>query len=114
MSDLTQQLQWIAHEEEEKQAQALARRYGLGYVNLLGYPALFNVIEIIPYETMVNFRLVSYLKTGKTVQMATVDPANPSLKLTIDKLTTDTGNQFVLSVCSQSSFLYMLSFLNSR
>ena len=109
MPDLTQQLQWIAHEEEEKQAQALARRYGLGYVNLLGYPALFNVIEIIPYETMVNFRLVSYLKTGKTVQMATVDPANPSLKLTIDKLTTDTGNQFVLSVCSQSSFLYMLS-----
>ncbi len=108
MPDIDLTLQQFAREDEEKHAQAAAKKLGLPYINLVGYPAAPEVLAIIP-ETQANqFSVVSYLRAADKVRVATNNPQNSALKPFLDQLSKASKNQFIISYCSEASLRYGL------
>src|SRR3990167_8361067 len=111
MPDIDLTLQNIAREDEERHAKETAKKLGLPYVNLVGYPFAPDVMAIVPKEQSAAFQAVSYLKAGNIVRVATNKPQNPGLKKMIAKLQAATKNEFSVSFCSETSIRYALGLL---
>jgi type II secretory ATPase GspE/PulE/Tfp pilus assembly ATPase PilB-like protein len=96
----------MKREEEEKYTQAKAKKIGLQYVNLVGYPIIYDVLKIISSEDSRKHNAVSYLKTGSVIKVATTNPINEDLKQYINKISQDQGIRVVLVLCSPTSLRY--------
>lgn len=108
MPDIDLTLQQFAREDEEKHAKAIADKLGLPYINLVSYPVAPEVLAIIP-EAQANQRaVVSYLRAGEKVRVATNNPQDPALRPFLDQLSAATKNQFIISYCSETSLRYGL------
>jgi type IV pilus assembly protein PilB len=110
MIDISKTIYSLNREQEERHTQELAKRFNLPYINLVGYPLTKEVLDLIPLNKIVQYKVVPYLKIGKNVKVGMVNPA--------DKVTTDYLNQhgkavgiiFSKSVISETSILYSLDF----
>ena len=109
MPDIDLTLQQFAREDEEKHAQAAAKKLKLPYINLVGYPIAPEVLSIIPEEQANKYGVISYLRAGEMVRVATHTPQNKDLQPLLNKLSAATKNQFVISYCSETSLRYGLS-----
>lgn len=109
MVDIEQTLKYISREEEEKQAELLAKKYNLPYINLMDYPILPDVLNIIPEDIAKKERMVAYLRLGQEVRVAVNNPASSSLKDAIKKIEDATKYQISVAVCSNSSYRYALT-----
>lgn len=98
----------IDREEEEKQSQILAKKYGLPYIYLVNYPVLADVLYIIKPEQALSYKLVAYLKSGDTLRVATYDPKDKNIPGFIKVLEEATKLKVMLSVCSQTSYRYVI------
>jgi len=112
MAKIDQILNFFKHTEEEKQYQALAKKYKLPYVYLVGHPIPPNILNLIPPETAREKKLVAYLKSGKIIKVATTDPGSKNLLKTLEDLKKNLGFDFSLSLCSNSSLNYALAMYN--
>lgn len=108
MPDIDLTLQQFAREDEEKHAEEQAKKLKLPYINLVSYPVAPDVLGIIPKEEAATYGAVSYLRAGKIVRVASNTPQNPKLKPFLEKLALASKNEFVISYCSKTSFLYAL------
>lgn len=108
MVDIETTLKYISREEEEKQAQVLAKKYKLSYISLMDYPVLPDVLNIIPEEIAKKERIVAYLRVGKEVKTASAEPSNKNLASVLEKIKQASGYNFSLAVCSQSSYRYAM------
>lgn len=99
-------LKFINREEEEQQTSAMAAQLGLQYINLVSYPILPDILRLIPKEIAEKNHLISFLKIGDTLEIATSRPANPELPklLSIFKDATNLKPKLVLT--SESSIRY--------
>lgn len=109
MTTIDTKLQMMRREDEESHAKALAKKLGLRYVNLVGYPILYDVLKYIPREIAIEYLIVSYLKTEKILKIATPRPQSKILEQAIKRIKKEAGLSPVLMVCSQSSFNYAYS-----
>lgn len=109
MSVLDYTMQIMRHEDEESKAKNLAKKNNLGYVDLLGYPILFDILSIISREKSLQYSIVSYLKAENKIKIATNNPDNPELKNVLEEIKTKEKAQVVLMVCSDSSLKYAQS-----
>jgi type II secretory ATPase GspE/PulE/Tfp pilus assembly ATPase PilB-like protein len=103
--DLRSTVQAANREHEEAQAQALATRLHLGYVNLTDYPFNPQILHLIPLETIHTQFVVPYLRSGNELKVASPNPENPALAQFLQDFATANGYHVILTVCSQSSFL---------
>lgn len=110
MVNINRALQYISQEQEEKLTQSLAKKYKLPYINLIDYPILPDVLNIIPEDLAKNNKVVAYLRSGQQIEIATPNPVNKNLAGIIEKLENSTNLSFTLSVCSDSSFRYAMQF----
>lgn len=106
MSTIDTTLQMMKRKEEEDEAKAVAKKYNLGYVSLVGYPILFDILTKISQEDSQKYSLVSYLKTEGKLKAATAHPENSELKQFIENLKKSTKLGIELMVCSPSSLAY--------
>jgi len=108
MPDIDLTLQQFAREDEEKHAKETAEKLKLPYINLVGYPVAPEVLAMIPEEQAKRVGVVSYLRAGNIVKVATTDPKSPAIKPLLAQLATASKNEFVISYCSKTSLLYGL------
>lgn len=108
MININKTLKYISREEEERQTQILAQSHDLPYINLMDYPVLPDVLNIIPQEIAIKELAISYAKVGKEVKVATFNPTNKNLKKDLEILFQSSEFDFSLSVCSKSSYRYVL------
>lgn len=108
MSDIDQKLQFMAREDEEKHTEDQAKKLGLPYINLVGYPFSPDVLAIVPEDQSLAKGVISYLKVGSTVKVATHLPNDPEVKKYLEELKNATRAEIVLNFCSESSFRYGL------
>ncbi len=108
MDNLTSYLQSMRHEDEETAAQDLAQELNIPYINLVGYPIVPEVINIIPETTARQYRAVAFMHTDNRVRVALVNPQDNIIKA-LDSLAETNHYQFSYVVCSQTSLDYALS-----
>ncbi|MCL5407155.1 MAG: GspE/PulE family protein [Patescibacteria group bacterium] len=108
MPDIDLTLQQFAREDEERHAKEIAQKLKLPYINLVGYPVAPEVLAIIPEEQARRAGVVSYLRAGNVIKVATTDPQSPAIKPLLEQLQAASHNEFVIAYCSKTSLLYGL------
>lgn len=106
MVDLKNTLYYLNREQEETHAQETAKKLGLPYIDLTGYPLVKEILDIIPEQTAMQYQVVPYLKIGTEVKVGLVSPKN---KEALDYLAKQSGAmrvKFSPTLISRSSFLY--------
>lgn len=109
MVDIQQRLSALNRAQEERHTEELAKKANLPYIDLVGYPLVEEIINLIPEEIAIEQKMIPYLKVGKSVKIGLVDPLN---KVTFDfltKLSKEAGLVFIPTVISQTSFYYGIS-----
>lgn len=106
--DLRGAVKRYERQHEEAQAEAFGQLKGIPYVNLINYPFVSSVISLIPQPMMQQFRVVAFMKIGKTVKVASPDPFQSGLAGAMNQLGENLNINFEPHVCSQSSFDYAI------
>ena len=74
------------------------------YVNLVEYPILADVLELINSEEAEKNHVLAYLRVGTLIKVVTDQPANPALPVFLKVLANRSRSRIELAVCSRSSF----------
>ncbi|MBI2589415.1 type II/IV secretion system protein [Candidatus Berkelbacteria bacterium] len=106
MFDVRSMVQNVNRDEEEREAQALAERLRLQYVNLVDYPFSRTILHVIPEESISKYLLIPYLRAGANLKLATPNPENPDLSRFLNEFGAAQGMALSLAVCSGTSFSY--------
>lgn len=107
--DLRSVVRSFDRQQEEEQVALFASQKGLPYVNLVNYPFVGDVLNIIPEEQALQYRLVAFMRLGQTVRVATPDPFQQGLAETMNELGAKIGITFEPYICSNTSIAYALS-----
>ncbi|PIT97410.1 type II secretion system protein GspE [Candidatus Berkelbacteria bacterium CG10_big_fil_rev_8_21_14_0_10_41_12] len=106
MADLDKALKIFAREGEEKTAQDQAKKLGLPYVNLVGYPFTPQVLTVIPREQAEKFKTMAFYQLNRKVKVASPVAENPMVVNFLRELASAINQEFYLYKCSESSFRY--------
>lgn len=112
MSDIDLTLQQFSREDEERHAKEEAEKLKLPYINLVGYAITPDVLNLVPRDLAENYGIVSYLRAGSVVRVATNRPFDEKLADVMQNLSTGAKLEFKLSFASESSIRYGLSMYN--
>jgi type IV pilus assembly protein PilB len=105
--DLT--LQQFAREDEEKQAKENAEKLKLPYINLVGYPIVPEVLNMVPRDLAQTQGIIAYLRAENIIKIATNRTDIEKVNEEVSKLTSATKTEFKLSFASESSVRYGLA-----
>ena len=109
MPDIQQKLNALTRAQEERHTEELAKKLNLPYIDLLGYPLVEEILNIIPEELAIEHQIIPYLKVGKSVKIGIIDPSKKESNDYLDKLARSAGIVFVKTVISETSFYYGIS-----
>lgn len=70
----------VRRKEKEAETAMLAKKAGIGYVNLKGFPISPDALRQIPKDQAEALKVVCFLYTGTEVRIAALEPENPSVK----------------------------------
>src|SRR5579864_9233837 len=107
--DLRSVVRTFDRAQEEEQTANYAAQKGLGYVNLVNYPFVGDVLGIIPEEIAIKYKIVAFLKVNHEVRVAAVDPFVPGLAEVMSRLGAELDVSFQPYACSLTSINYALS-----
>ena len=110
MSHIDDTIYLIDREQEEQHTQERAKKLGIPYINLSDYPLLKEVLDLIPEPLALVFQIAPYLKIGRDLKVAVVDPQDEKLRQFVKDQQAKTGLHFIPALISQSSFRHALYF----
>lgn len=102
------QVDEIKKDAEEKDYKEYAKKLNLEYVDLKHYPISPDILNIIPKDAAQKYQVISYLKAGNKVKIATPDPKNENFKMYLDSLKKATKYNFFITVTSPFNAAYSL------
>lgn len=76
---LAEKMGQISLKEKEQETQRKAASFGLGYINLVGFPIGPETIATIPRADAERLRVVCFLRTATQIRLATPDLSNPEI-----------------------------------
>jgi type II secretory ATPase GspE/PulE/Tfp pilus assembly ATPase PilB-like protein len=97
-------------ESEEKEYKELAIKLSLEYTELKGYPISNDVLNIIPEDKAKLYRVISYLRAGNKIKVATSNPEDKNFESFIRDLSAMTNFEIVVSVTTPFNIDYCLNF----
>lgn len=106
--DLNNTLYSLNHQQEEKHTKELAERLKMPYTDLSGYPFTDDILEALPFDQVIQHKVMPFLKIGTTIKIGLFEPTNQATLDYLKGLEKPQGVTFVPSVISNSSFLYGL------
>lgn len=109
MVDIQQRLSALNRAQEERHTEELAKKANLPYIDLVGYPLVEEIVNLIPEEIAIEQKMIPYLKVGKSVKIGLVDPLSKVTFDFLNKLSKEAGLVFIPTVISQTSFYYGIS-----
>lgn len=95
--------------QEEALTSSLASQKGLGYINLVNYPFVADVLGSIPEAVARQFGVIAFMKLGTILRVASPDPFKPGLAEAMNELGQKANFSFEPFFCSQTSLDYALS-----
>ena len=98
----------VSAEAIEEKTRTQAKKLGLSFVELKGYPISAEVVSIIPKELAQKHRMVSYLRAGNKVRVAFEDAEDKEALASLEELGKATGLEFIHSVAAPESIDYVL------
>ena len=110
MSNIDNTIFYVKREEEERHTEENAKRLNLPYTNLVSYPLTHDVLNCVDESSAIMNKVIPYLKIGKTLKVGVVDPNNSTTKSFLDDYQGKTGLNITISLISQASLLYGISF----
>lgn len=102
MADTVQRPQVINREFEERQAKALAERFGVSYIDIAKEPINPDYLKVIPRETALELNMIPFHKNHNKIRVALVSPNSEPVKNYIKTLKEEYEVEFF--ICSQSGF----------
>ncbi len=109
LGNLASELKEFERHEHEQATQALAAQLKLPYVSLLDYPILPDVLRLISEAEATAEHVVTYLRAGDVLKVATDRPGSATLGAFLKQLANRTKSRVALAVCSAASFADALS-----
>jgi len=97
---------------EEKDYRNYAEKLKLEYVDLRGYPISSDALRIIAKEDAIKYGVISYLRVGNKVKIATPDPESEKFKNFLESLRNITKYNFLISITSPSNIENTLDLYN--
>ncbi|PJE50386.1 MAG: hypothetical protein COV29_04430 [Candidatus Yanofskybacteria bacterium CG10_big_fil_rev_8_21_14_0_10_36_16] len=101
--ELDKKMSEIEVDREKEEAQALAQKVGLPFVNLTGFPIDVSALSIIPEEEAQRGRIAIVSKDGNNLKVVTENPDNPETKKILESLESK-GYSYALAVVSINDF----------
>lgn len=113
MADNINEIDDIKKGSEEKDYKKYAEKLNLEYVELKGYPISPDVLKIISREDAQNFQVISYLKVGNKVKIATPDPQLDKFQEFLFSLKNMTKYDFIIAITSPTNIKSTLDLYNN-
>ena len=92
----------INQQFKEREIEKRAKQQGIPYVNLINIPMNADLAQVFEKEKSTEAQAIPFIKNGKRLRLAVVDPESESLKLLIKELESR-GYQITLNLCSEES-----------
>ncbi|MFA7252929.1 MAG: GspE/PulE family protein [Patescibacteria group bacterium] len=108
MSTLNDKIYFLNRTQEEHHTEERAKAQKLPYINLSGYPLVKEILDLVPEENAFRYKVIPYLKVGKQIKIAAVDPKNQETINFLSEWGDKLGVQFQPGVMSESSWRYGL------
>ena len=83
--DINQKLYSMRRQEEEEQTADLAAKFGLQYIDLVGYPFALDIFTLFPLEEMKKYHFIPYLKVGREIKVGVIKPNNAAQSEYLEK-----------------------------
>jgi len=77
---LTDKMHDVRLKEKEAETAELAKKAGIPYVNIKGFPISPDALRQVPKEQAETLKAICFLYTGTEVRLAAVDPKSPAVK----------------------------------
>lgn len=101
---LEEKMEQIRIANLEKIAQAEAAKFGLNFVNLVGFPIAPEALALVPRETANRLKLVCFFHIGEEIRFATTNPT-PEVKAEVERISKEQGAHGELYLVSETSFI---------
>jgi len=100
----------VNRQQEEQHVEERAKKLGLLYASLAGYPMVKEVLDLVPEEKAIRFQIIPYLKIGTAVKIGIVNPDDEEVKNFISQLSETTKLTFTQVLISTTSFYHGISY----
>lgn len=107
-SGLEKMFTQYSQEQQELSTQEKAKKLGLPYINLRGYPVNSQTLALIPEEIARKYHVVAFMKAAGKLTVATTNPTDVVMKTELAKIAEATGLDIVITVASKDSLEYAL------
>lgn len=114
MVDIDRKLFDLRRQDEEELTQSLAAKFGMAYIDLVGYPFASELYMLFPVEAMANFSFAPYLKIGKEVKIAVTNPVDEKLKSYLGEYSAANDVKFTFSLVSKTGLLYTIDHFSQQ
>jgi len=114
MSDIDNTIYYLKREQEEKYAKEKAASLKIPYADLTQYPIISDILNTIPEQDVIRYRLVPYLKIGSELKIGAVDPTNKQLRAYIEDKAKSMGSKISVALISKTSFMCGVSCYQKR
>ncbi|MEX2209813.1 MAG: GspE/PulE family protein [Patescibacteria group bacterium] len=95
-------------EKVEKEQRAVAKKAGLPFVRLMGYPISPEVLALIPREIAEKYGVISYIKVGNKVRVGVRHPGTKQTAQVLESLNRATDHDYLVSAIGEDSYRYAL------
>ena len=109
MVDIDQKLYTLRREDEEEMTVALAKRLGLQYIDLVGYPFAPEISSLFPAEIMLQYGFAPYLKIGTEIRVGVLNMPRDDLKSYLDEFSKANNTKFSFTIVSRTSLAFAVS-----
>lgn len=109
MSNIDNTIYRLNRDQEEQHTKARAQKLGMQYVDLLSYPLVKEILELIPEINAIQYELIPYLKISKELRVGITSPENQEVLDFIKDSENTLGLKISPSLISRSSFYYGIS-----
>ncbi len=106
MVDINNTINYLTREQEERHTKETAAKLKLPYMNLVNYPIVNEVLEIIPEDDAISYQIAPFLRVGHQIRIGMMDPTNAKAKAYLDKVAAEKGFTFAVSLISKTSFIF--------
>ena len=93
----------LYHKSEEERATAMAKKFGLSYVDLSLIPIDAETVNSIPEEDAKKAEMAIIYKVGKKFQIAVINPENYETKKVLENLKKEEGVNYNIVIVSKDS-----------
>lgn len=104
--NIEQFLAGVNREHEERQVEAQAYSFGIGYINLVGYPFRVDDLSALPKNIVLEAGIIPFEKQGKKVKIATTNPSDSKIIKILEEQEEKLGYDFDIHLASSSSVRY--------